>query len=187
MIRNKKSRRTLEDIGKRWYGFDLKVEKKIYNYVCCVRIKRIGFSVLDEKLKFVSYHQWSQYVRNKYEFFDKDKLIEFSRYLNQRIRNIKPSHEYWSIMASIVMTLTVTKLVEGILSMRMDFKDIPFWGTIVVLLFFEIFIVVSLLFIINQTLHPILDNNLEENLLRDYKEIIDEMINNMETLTRHQV
>lgn len=47
-------------------------------------------------------------------------LMEFSRYLNQCMRNIKPEHEYGNIIAAVVMTVGVTKLFEFMLTPPVD-------------------------------------------------------------------
>lgn len=166
-------KRSLDSIGKRWHEFDIKLERNIYRYVCCAKMNRITAWRLDKNLKFETYQQWKNYIVNKYENVDKDMLIEFSRYLNQNVRNMKPTHEYWGIAATVVLTLALTKMVDAFLNTQMDSKGISAIGTAIV---FEIFVVIFLAIIIVQTMKPIFDNNIDENFLRDYKEIIDEII-----------
>lgn len=54
MIKGKKSGKTLDKIGERWYGFNLKSEKNVYCYLCCNRnrVKEKALRDLDEELKF---------------------------------------------------------------------------------------------------------------------------------------
>lgn len=42
MIIGKKAGKNFDEIGKKWYGFDNKLEKIIYRYLCCYRIKKKG-------------------------------------------------------------------------------------------------------------------------------------------------
>lgn len=64
------------------------IEQSIYYYVCCIKGKGRALRKLDKELEFELYLEWKQYI------FDKYKSIEFSRYLNQKIRNIKSDYEY---------------------------------------------------------------------------------------------
>ncbi len=173
MIKGKKAGKSLKEIGKRWYDFDFVLERTIYCYLCCSREKKRKIRKMDEKLKFESYQQWKKYIWDKYEGFDKDKLYEFSRYLNQRIRNIRPNREYWSIVATVLLTLAITKIVDVYLNSQINFKDIP---AIVVVLLLPVLVVLSLVIIMIQTFYPMFDTNIDENLLKDYKEIIDEIV-----------
>lgn len=173
MIKGKKAGKSFKEIGKRWYDFDFELERTIYCYLCCGREKKRKIRKLDEKLKFESYQQWKKHIWDKYERFDKDRLCEFSRYLNQRIRNIRPNHEYWNIMATALLTLVITKIVDIFLNSQMNFKDIP---AIVGVLLLPVLVVLPLVIIMYQTFSPMFDTNIDENLFRDYKEVIDEIV-----------
>lgn len=173
MKKSKRMKRSLDSIGKRWHEFDIKLERNIYSYVCCAKMNWITAWRLDKNLKFETYQQWKNYIVNKYENVDRDMLIEFSRYLNQNARNLKPTHEYWSIAATVVLTLTSTKVVDAFLGAQMDSNGI---SSIVTVFVFEIIVATFLIFVVFQTMKPIFDSNIEENFLRDYKEIIDEII-----------
>lgn len=173
MRKSKKMKRSLDSIGKRWHEFDFNLERNIYRYVCCAKMNWKTAWRLDKNLKFETYQQWKNYIINKYENVDKDMLIEFSRYLNQNARNLKPTHEYWVMAATAVLTLALTKMVDAFLYAQMDSKGISAIVTVVV---FEIFVVIFLAIIVIQTMKPIFNNNVDEYFLRDYKEIIDELI-----------
>lgn len=175
MINKRKSGRTLDNIGIRWYDFDFQLEKNIYCYLCCDKMKKRKLKKLDEKLKFVSYSQWKQYICDKYKNYNKDELMEFSRYLNQRIRNIKPSGEFIRLLFSAIITLVVTKMVE--VFYLIDTTGLNSMLSIFIMEFILIFFVVIpvILFLI-ETFIPIREDNIDENLLKDYKEIIDEIL-----------
>lgn len=176
MINKRKSDRTLDSIGKRWYNFDFYSEKNIYCYLCCVDSRKKKIKKLDEKLKFVSYSQWKQYICNKYENYDKDELEEFSRYLNQRIRNIKPGREYLNIILPCFITLAFTISIDKILDLNLNTTSISNLGSVIIIIFLSILFIISMFSIIRNTFLPIKENSGDTNLLIDYKEIIDEMI-----------
>lgn len=176
MIKNKKYKRSTIERGKRWYDFDFQLEKAIYDYLCCERVKKKMLRKLDEDQKFESYQQWKQYVLDKYQKLSAAKLTEFSRFLNQEIRDLKPSHEYWSIMGSALMAVIFTNVIDVALRTEVDFKGIPAWGIPIIIILIEIVIVLLVLFCIVQAMSPIFDNSASEGLLRDYKEIIDGII-----------
>ncbi|MBD5526592.1 MAG: hypothetical protein HDR04_19770 [Lachnospiraceae bacterium] len=177
MIKGKKSGKSLDEIGERWYSFSLKSEKIIYCYLCCNRhrVKKKTLRNLDEKLKFETYQQWNQYVCNKYQNYNINELIEFSRYLNQMIRNIKPNHEYLSIMASAVIAAIFTKMFD-LLYQYNGFSNIPFWSAFLGILLLYIFLMLLIFFLIFQVMSPLFDKHFEEDFFKDYKEIIDSLI-----------
>ncbi len=168
MIKHRKERKTLQTVGKQWHNFDFAIEKIIYSYLCCKNIKKKKVRNLDKELKFESYQQWKNYIRSKYENFDQDHLSEFSRYLNQRLRDMRPYREYRLIVTTALITWLFTETVN--ISQKMDDQRI----TVIFSLLFLAGVFVELVVLL--TLKPIFENNIEENLLRDYKEIIDEMI-----------
>lgn len=176
MINKRKSGRTLNNIGIRWHNFDFQSEKNIYSYLCCDKMKKRALKKLDEKLKFVSYSQWKQYICNKYENYNKDELIEFSRYLNQRIRNINPSREYLNIILPCFITLAFTVSIDKILDLNLETTSISDLGSLIIIIFLSILFIISMFSVIRNTFIPIKENSGDTNILIDYKEIIDEMI-----------
>lgn len=170
----KSNKRTIDKTGKLFYDFDFNLERNIYEYLCFSSKK--GLKRLNEKVRFETYKQWKQYVCNRYKDYSKSKLIEFSRYLNQRIRNKKPYHEYWSIMLAIILTLAFTKIVDFSLSKLNETTAMASIEGIILSLFIEFLIIGSIVAIIFWTLPTLINNNIDENFLRDYKEIIDEII-----------
>ena len=60
--KRKKYRRQLDDIGKRKYSFDLKEEKKYYNYLSCSHMKKKDKNSLEDQYRFDSYKKWKQYI-----------------------------------------------------------------------------------------------------------------------------
>lgn len=175
MIKRRRAKKSFDEMGKRWYDFDSQLEKAIYSHLCWTRVKRKISRKLTEDLKFHSYQQWKCYIYDKYQAYDKEKLDEFSRYLNQNIRNTKPSLKYWAIMATALITIAFTSLIDRIINIKLS-ADIPIWGMIILVLVGEIFFILLLFSVIIQTMYPIFDNSADENLYEDYKEIIDEIM-----------
>lgn len=182
MINKRKSGRTLDNIGIRWYEFDFQSEKNIYCYLCCDKMKKRALKKLDEKLKFVSYSQWKQYICNKYENYNKDELIEFSRYLNQKIRNIKPGREYLNIILPCFIPSIFTIVYEWIIKPNLKISNQLGISNVIFGVLITISFIFSMCSIAKDVFSPILENNIDANLLKDYKEIIDEIIDKNRTI-----
>lgn len=121
-----------------------------------------------------TYAQWKQYIWNKYHEFSDEKLEEFSRYLNQCSRNTKPVYECWKTFISIYLALMFNTLFEFLISI-LDFH----FSSIL-----EVVVVIGLVMIalgffayaIAKISMPLSDQEDERNFYLDYKELIDEMI-----------
>ena len=174
--KKKKEKRTLDGIGKIRYNFDFQLERTIYCYLCCCRVKRSERNILPEEWKFIFYRQWKDYIWNKYKEYRETDLMEFSRYLNQCMRNIKPEHEYENIIAAVIMTVGVTKSYEFILTPSIDLRSVSNIGKMIVVASLAMFVCLLIGYLVFYTLLPLFNNNIDENFLRDYKEIIDEII-----------
>lgn len=91
-------------------------------------------------------------------------------------RNIKPSHEYWTIMATAYISMVFTMVINIAIGKHMDLSNNSVWIVLLVTILLEALVIISLFFLIVKIMHPIYDNHSEENFLRDYKEIIDDII-----------
>lgn len=174
--KRKKQREHINEIGKNNYYFDYDLEKRIYCYVCCGYMKKRYEDKLDSEYKFNSYSEWRRYVYNKYEWYCKDGLMEFSRYLNQGIRNVKPSREYWSLVVPVLLSVCLAELFRSFLEIKTTFENSPILALIIAVVIGLGVWGGVLWFMIWQTIKPINDDNLDENMFIDYKEIIDEII-----------
>lgn len=173
MSKQKEYRKTLNEIGKTEFKFDFCQEKTIYKYLCHFHMKNRELRSLKEELRFSSYKSWKQYIYKKYENYSKDKLIEFSRHLNQRIRNIKPNREYWNLFIPVLLAFSLTECVKFLFEAEEMVLKSSATEITVLLLIVVMAILAVLLFEIWQTITPIWKINMEENLFTDYKEIID--------------
>lgn len=169
-----KRKRSFYSIGKEQYNFDYEREKAIYSYLYGIN-KRLHKKVKVE-LQFCFYDDWKQYIQNKYRDYDSKRLMEFRRYLYHDIRSEKPINEYWKICIPIVLSEIIAELLE----MLINFQNIETEGNVVIVI---LAILLSLLIImlpvicsIYSLITPLWDSNTKENLLTDYKEVIDEMI-----------
>lgn len=131
---------------------------------------------IDKKFKYSSYLSWKKYVYDKYIDYSINDKIEFSRYLNQRIRNIVPEHEAQSIVLPILMSIFLTWIFSKIVELDYSMIVVKREVILVFVLFFGIFIITYI--ITKETILPLFEDNIEKSLLEDYKEIIDEMIKN---------
>lgn len=178
MIKSKKAGKTLDEIGKKWHDFNFKSERLIYSYLCCNRSRLINMELrnLNKDLKFEEYRQWKQYICNKYQNYSRDKLIEFSRYLKLMIRNIKPNHEYWIIMATALLSIVFTMVINVTIELNKQFNINSDWIKILITILSGILFILFSAYLIIKIVYPIFDDYFDENFLRDYKEIIDEII-----------
>lgn len=178
MIKSKRAGKTLDEIGKTWYDFNFKSERTIYSYLCCNRNRIINKELqnLSNDLKFEKYQQWKHYICNKYQNYSKVDLFEFSRYLNLMIRNIKPSHEYWNIMATAFLSMLFTTIINGVIGIHKEFSRSSVWITLLVTLVLGALFIIPLVHLIIKIVYPIYDNHFDEDFLIDYKEIIDDII-----------
>ncbi|MCM1082065.1 MAG: hypothetical protein NC428_01170 [Clostridium sp.] len=170
-IKKKMHKRTFDCIGKEFYNFDYNQEKIIYKYVCYKRLKKKQLKCIKNNQRFDSYLQWKQYICNNYKDYSKSKLINFSRYLNQRVKNLKPNKEYNNILITVCLTWFVTATLNALVSGEGD-SGLSGWATLI----YWILVIISIILIIYIMIEPIFNNNIEEDLLTDYKEIIDEML-----------
>lgn len=168
----KGNKRSIGSLGKEYYQFDLKIEKDIYCHVCRRKYKEED---LEDNLKFDTYIEWRQYIYNKYEHCDTEKLKEFSRYLNQRIRNIQPGKEYWNMLGPIMMTLAISEVWQVLLKSQSNMETDSLPGIILVIMLISMIVLIFFVFVVWHIMKPMTDNQLIEYLLVDYKEVIDDM------------
>lgn len=170
----KKQNRSIKKLGEEFYGFYQEEEKRIYMYLCRKRLTKKEIEKIDSNLKFETYEEWVQYINHKYEKFSNEKLLEFSYFLNQNMRNIKPGHEY----LNIVIPAMVTLIFDALFDIIVETPNIPIHSAIEFLI--EIIVIIGFLFlgqyIMSEVSKHIWDNVDGENFYLDYKEIIDRMI-----------
>ncbi len=177
MFHKRQPKKDIKKIGKNKYIFDFDQEIIIYKYVCCKRLKKRELKKLNKNQKFDYYSEWKQSICDRYKDYNNEKLLNFSRYLNQRIRNVRPNKEYSKMYTPIILSLGITSVYNAL--MNTEENDLIDYSTALKISFTLIYvflIVASLFFLVWYTYKPIFENDDEENLLKDYKEIIDEIL-----------
>lgn len=98
------------------YKFDESYEMNIYKYLCCRKMKKKIKEKMDNDIKFITYHQWENYIQNKYKNLNKYELKEFGHFLNLKSRNLKPEYEYWRIVIPILFTIISEKVFDALIN-----------------------------------------------------------------------
>ncbi len=178
MSRRKKIKRTLYTTGNNYFDFEINREQNIYDYLCYKDQRKKLLKDLDENNQFYYYWEWEQYIKNKYDMYDDIKLNEFSKYLNQWIRCQEPGNEYSKLFYPILISLGVTYIVQFaiyVLGLNIE-QDV---SIVLYMVFFLVIMIGVLLFfviIIKATFNPFVENSNQYYMLKDYKDIIDNMI-----------
>ena len=170
-------KRTLDNIGIQKYDFDYIKQKDIYRCLCCAPGHKKVLKKLDKSLLFNSYNEWKQFIVEKYKDYDQLELIEFSRYLNQRLRNLEPVKEVWKLYAAASITIVLEKVIEFFNRILVVVQDnsTSIYAIIAVCIVALGFILLIIVFIWN-FISPSWKDNFDKFLITDYREIIDEMI-----------
>ena len=173
----KKYNKKLDEIGKQEYRFNFYSEKIVYKDLCCLHLSYKERKEREKLQTFNLYREWKTSIINKYKDFDKEKMIEFSRYLNQRLRNKELGHDYWKLAIPVILTLGVTDAcsmtIQFINDLNVEQWD---WVSGIVVSFVMVIFMVFIFGLIWNTMDPIWESRTEKNFLIDFKEIIDECI-----------
>lgn len=106
--KEKAEKKTIYDIGREKYNFDYQEEIIRYKALCCMHLKRKEIKKLKFDKNLNSYKDWKEYIRHKYEKFDKEDLMEFSRFLNCIGRDETLEHNFSSMLMGALVTLMLT-------------------------------------------------------------------------------
>lgn len=159
--------RNIYKLGIKEYGFDYQLERNIYCYLCHIRMKKKKLKNLKKLQKFECYEDWKQYICVNYKRYNKEQLLNFSRYLNIKIRDVELKRKVGEIYFAFAVTLVMVNLIDEFLQ-RFSF---PFELKALSLLFiFGIFIRM-----VTNIIHELYTDNY---FLVDYKKIINEIIAN---------
>ena len=175
--RKKKNNKTLAQIGTEKYKFDFYSEQIIYKDLCCLRLNWREKRKLSKLQKYYRYRDWKNYIEKKYKAAGKEALIEFSRYLNQQLRNREISRDYWKLAIPVVFTISVTEVLSKLLPILYDmYGEYGNFVNVIVVSLAIVLFMIFIMFVIWNTMEPMWESNTEKNFLSDYKEIIDELI-----------
>lgn len=176
MIKRKREKRISDNIGKTQFNFDIQLERGIYSYLYGIRASKNSKKFLDEQFKFCFYSDWKKYIQNKYKNYDCEKLNNFRKYLCQKIRNEKPAFEYWKMSIPVLMSVIISQLTEmirNILNIRYSttsFFIVATWLSVIIVM------ILPVIYIVYSLIAVLWDSNADKDLLEDYIEVIDILI-----------
>lgn len=174
---NKKQNNGLYETGKRKYDFDHHEEIEIYKYPLGYRVKKEKEEELHRKgVLFQDYDTWKVYVIEKCSDWDINKLIGFSRYLEQRLRNVKPIGDFILLIIPLLLSPILSFFFDLLSEIAKGDISTASWK-LKLALWVVIFIVVLLVaYEIWQAYEMIYVNRTKAHFYEDYKEVIDSLI-----------
>lgn len=164
------------------FAFDMQKEKIIYKYLSPYNLSKSEKKKLSVNMKFDTYMKWKNYIREKYSEHSVEYLEEFTRYLNHKLRGSNSFNSYWRLFIPVMITLILNKFTEiyvDAMNIKFNYGPEPLKGMLIVWIFYiivTIIIFTTAFTLIKQIIKPTIDNEIENNLLIDYKEIIEEII-----------
>lgn len=166
----------IDYVGKNYYEFDKEYEMIVYKYLCFKSLKKGECKIINDNHKFLTYMQWKNYIYDKYREYEDDKLNEFSHFLEQNIRNATPKFENWKLIITVLLTLFCDKIFETIIEIACIKLDSVFQVIIeIISIFLMIFIFA---YVVEKLIQPLWGVPVEDNLYKDYKKIIDDIVRN---------
>lgn len=152
------------------FNFDEKQEFIIYRYVCNSKLRWRDWRKIKGKYEFVTYEEWHNYVTKKYDNYNERELIEFSKYLNNRIRNYS---SFNIVGEGIIYPALISAVVSTCIS------NFVSSGSSNIIAYISGFMMVILLlgYVIISLLKNVMNERNRYNMLVDYKTEIDKIIN----------
>lgn len=173
-------RNCIRTLGKENYGFNFEAELEGYKFLCGRQVNRKSYMLLINDARYSSYDSWSRGIQERYKQYPKEYLTNFSRYLNQCIRNIEPSTKTWDIFVPVLIALFLENTLDVILKFEgMEFEATTFKEVVSfagVCMFALLGVLALVGWCINAFIKPIWEKDIEKNFLYDYKKEIDKLI-----------
>lgn len=149
------------------FCFDIQKEKVIYTYLCKDKLTKKQRKLLTDETQFNSFQSWEQYVINRYEPYNKECLIEFSKLLKLLLRDAKRITDYsknicltyLSVAFSVLLTIFFSQSIEDKIALGVAMFFMPIILAVLVIQIYDSYG----------------DNN-SVYFYKDVKEIIDKMI-----------
>lgn len=173
MIR-KDRKKIIHQNGIENYCFDYNKELRIYLFLCGERLSKKEYKKLQDNEKMYTYAEWKSYIRNKYIKYSINALKEFSKYLNHRGRLYSPEREFINPMVSAIVSAFISFIITQY-SMMANIGSVSVAFGIVMILV-VLFMGIFAGYFIVKISEIFFDNSIKENLFKDYKEIIDDII-----------
>lgn len=169
----------IEQIGKKKFMFDVNQELLYYKYLCGNRMSRKEWKKLDGDRLVFTYDQWSEQIKDKYDMFPKKCKIEFSKYLNQCIRERETFNKTDAVFAAATTSALITTRFK-LLNFDQTSSDCSFLvnmiTTVIIAVIVMLFLVWIMMCINLNNLNLMRKQNIKVNFLEDYKKEIDSMI-----------
>lgn len=164
------------------FAFDIDNEMIIYKNLSFYNLKRKEKKKLEKHMKFNTYEAWKSYIVEKYSMHSVEYLKEFKRYLNHKLRRSNSFKSYWGLFIPVFLTLIFTEFTKlYIEAMSTDFSlGINLLLDLIIMFLFYIFVTTiifgAMFLLVKVIVMPSLDNEIQNNLLIDYMEIVNEII-----------
>lgn len=170
-------RKHLAKVGKNKYEFNSNEELSIYKYLICRSLRgKKEKELKDKEALFDYYSDWKNYVINSNKDKDEKKLEEFSRHLEQRIRNEQVVSKYIGLTIPILLTAFLTTILGELPDIfNIDYSQVP-WGVRVFVFFFILLVIGLVGYMFIDFFNDLINYQTRENLFIDYKKVVDEMI-----------
>ncbi|RGF17018.1 hypothetical protein DW266_11855 [Blautia sp. AM22-22LB] len=172
-----------QTIGIESYNFNAEKEKRLYRYLSMKTMKKKEYGMFLEDLRelktcdniksctIISYSEWKKYIIEKYESCTIEQLENFSAYLKLGYEKETSEHEGLNIVLAAYMA--------GLLSIILQIAIKPMVGVDIRLITFLIMcllLIPCIYMALKIVMKYLYDNNTNSNLYKDYKKIIDELI-----------
>lgn len=168
-------------IGKDKYNFDRKEELIKYKYLCCAKLSRSEWKKCINMNMPYNYQDWKNDIENKYSIYNKSQLYDFIRYLELGIRNSSTIKQSVGIFLAAFASSSITILIEKFIEIvhAFDFNEII--SLILTIMGNVLMLILCVGIIVRYIYMQTCDDELEQNLYRDYQDIIKQIntVNNL--------
>lgn len=160
------NKREIKGYFREMFLFDIKRERIIYSYLCREKLSKKQRKLLTDETRFGSYQSWKAYIVSRYEVYTKESLLEFSRAINQFLRESKQFDEYHRNVVIAYMSAVFCALIPYFTTEAQNSIVLFLVMTIVVPIF---------IFALVVTAYNSLGGR-DTDFYEDIKDIIDQMI-----------
>lgn len=161
----------MKDAWGKEFDFDVEREYAIYRFLCRKKLKP-KTKVAINGYQFKSYKNWKNCIRQKYEKWDIEQLIEFKKFLNIKARETQTLN----IIENSLLFSTFSVVLGFYIGAT--FKDTNVISVLVWMVIFQIFAYLTYRPIIKQ----VMESSLQLDFFKDYKKIIKKLIHEKRSL-----
>lgn len=147
--------------------FDVEKEKIVYTYLCKDKLGRKQRKLLTDETKFNSFRSWEQHITNRYNAYNKESLIEFSKFLNFLLRDAERVTDYSKNICLAYLSSAFSVIVTTVFSQSIEDKV----AFIVAIIFMPIILAILVV-----QIYSSYGDNKSVYFYKDVKEIIEKLI-----------